>query len=302
MKFLFLTARAATKTGGPATRSPGPAVSWLKPVIGVCLVAAVMAAAIAWRIAGRPDSPSLLPVLLWQITVWLPWIGYFYVILLLVKRIDPLRNATVTSVAVHVLVALLVATTHLAWYWQVSDSVSPLKGLPNTKFGVFAFFFVFWFLIDLLLYLAVLVEQRRVQHVRPPAAAAAPSCGEGPAVPATGEPSAVTCKQFVVRQGRNRHVVRAEDIRWIEAQGYYAALHTESSSYLLRQSLATLENELDPSQFVRIHRSTIVNVSSIAALRNDKNGSVSVMLHDGARRRVSRAGYKVLKTRLPLPP
>ncbi len=302
MKFLFSTAPAGAKVTDPAARSSGLAWSPLKPVIGVCLLAAVMAGAIAWRVASRPGTPSLLPILLWQIAVWLPWIGYFYAIRLLTKRIDPLRDATLASVAVHVVAALMVATSHLVWYWQVSDSVSPLQGLPNTRFGVYAFFFVFWFLIDLLLYLAVLVAQRRVPQAPDAAAPGAQPGAEAPSAPVGGEANAASSKRFVVRQGRARHVVCVDDIRWIEAQGYYAALHTGSGSFLLRQSLAKLENELDPARFVRIHRSTIVNVASIAGLHNDRNGAVSVMLQDGGRRRVSRAGYRALKTRLPLPP
>lgn len=302
MKFLFSTAPAGAKTTDPAARSSGLAASPLKPVIGVCLLAAVMAAAIAWRVASRPGTPSLLPILLWQAVVWLPWIGYFYAVRFLTKRSDPLQNPTLAGIAVHVLAALLVAMSHLVWYWQVSDSVSPLKGLPNTRFGVYAFFFVFWFLIDLLLYLAVLVAQRRVPQAPGAAEPRAQPGGEAPSTQAGGAANAKSSKRFVVRQGRSRHVVCAEDIRWIEAQGYYAALHTGSGAYLIRQSLAKLANELDPARFVRIHRSTIVNIASIAGLHNDKNGAVSVILQDGGRRRVSRAGYRALKTRLRLPP
>jgi hypothetical protein len=302
VKFLFSTAPAGAKVTGPDARSAGFATSALKPVIGACLVAAIMAGAIAWRVASRPGTPSLLPILLWQTAVWLPWIGYFYAVRLLTKRIDPLQDATFAGVAVHVLAALVVATSHLVWYWQVSDSVSPLRGLPNTKFGVYAFFFVFWFLIDLLLYLAVLVDQRRVQQASKAAAPRAQPAGEVPSARPGGEANATSSKRFVVRQGRARHVVRADDIRWVEAQGYYAALHTGSGSYLIRQSLAKLESELESERFIRVHRSTIVNVGSIAGLRTDRNGAVTVMLTDGGRRRVSRAGYKALKTRLPQPP
>lgn len=292
MKFLFSTASAGTgdetaprRSGGAASSSP-----W-KPVIGVCLLAAVMASAIAWRVAGRPGAPSFLPILLWQAAVWLPWVGYLYAVRFLARRADLARDRTLSNVALHVLAALAVAVSHLAWYSQVSDFGSPLKGLPGTKFGVYAFFFVFWFLIDLLLYAAVLIAQDHAPAVPDSAAAGAPASGGAGPVPGD--------KRFVVRRGRTRHVVRAADIRWIEAQGYYAALHTESGSYLTRQSLAKLEGQLDPERFIRIHRSTIVNVGSIAGLRTDRNGAVTVELTHGGRRRASRSGYKALKDRLP---
>jgi hypothetical protein len=292
-KYIFSTISPGVKETEPAATPPGfDFAGPLKAALGICLLAAIMGSAIAWRVASRPDAPTLLPVLLWQMAVWLPWIGYFYAIKFLAKRIDPLRDATLANIAVHALAALLIATSHLAWYWQVSDIGSPLKGLPNTKVGVYAFFFVFWFLIDLLLYLAVLAGQVRREQYSP---AAASHQGSSTA------DSVTSSKQFVVRQGRARHVVRADDIRWIEAQGYYAALHTGSGSYLIRQSLAKLENELDPERFIRVHRSTIVNITSISGLQTGRNGAVSVMLTDGGRRRVSRAGYKYLKTRLQSP-
>ena len=293
MKYIFSTVSASTKDTEPAATPSGfDSAGPLKAVLGVCLLAATMGSAIAWRVASRPDAPTLLPVLLWQMVVWLPWMGYFYAIKSLAKRIDPLRDATLANIAVHALAAVLIATSHLAWYWQVSDIGSPLRGLPNTKFGVYAFFFVFWFLIDLLLYLAVLAGQVRREQESPAVAGDQPS--------GTAD-SVASSKKFVVRQGRARHVVRADDIRWIEAQGYYAALHTETGSYLIRQSLAKLENELDPERFIRIHRSTIVNIASISGLQTGRNGAVSVMLTHGGRRRVSRAGYKCLKTRLQRP-
>lgn len=292
MKFLFSTASARGSDDSAAVRPAAPtSASPFKPVVGVCLLAVVMAIAIAWRVAGRPGAPSYLPVLLWQVAVWLPWIGYFYAARMLAKRTGAPAKRPLSGIAVHVPAALAVAVTHLAWYWQVSDVISPLKGLPGTKFGVYAFFFVFWFLIDLLLYAAVLVAHGHA--VARPDAAAEYAGASGSAEPVNDD------KRFVVRRGRTRHVVRAADIQWIEAQGYYAALHTESGSYLTRRSLAKLEGELDPERFIRIHRSTIVNVGSIAGLTTDRNGAVTVELAHGGRRRASRSGYRALKARLP---
>jgi len=258
MKFQFSTASAGTgDSTAPRRSAESASASPWKPVIGVCLLAAIMASAIAWRVAGRPGAPSFMPVLLWQVAVWLPWVGYFYAAGFLARRADLARDRTLFSIFLHTLAALAVAVSHLAWYSQVSEFGSPLKGLPGTKFGVYAFFFVFWFLIDLLLYSAVLVAHG--YGVAAPDSEAA----SGTAEPVGGD------KRFVVRRGRSRHVVRAAEIRWIEAQGYYAALHTGSGSYLTRQSLAKLEGELDPERFIRIHRSTIVNVGNIAGLKTD---------------------------------
>ncbi|HZD53251.1 MAG TPA: hypothetical protein VE175_09395 [Woeseiaceae bacterium] len=194
--------------------APGlPLPAWARPVLGACLIAVLMGVAIAWRIADRSGAPGPVPILIWQSAVWLPWIGYFHLIRVLAGRRAPLRAPGFAGAALHGVLALAVAASHLLWYWKVSDLVSPLRGMPHTRFGVYAFFFVFWFLIDLLLYLAVLVAQpaRRRESSSPAASTAPPGRSE------TGR------KQFVVRRGRARYLVCEDEIAWIEAQGYYAA-------------------------------------------------------------------------------
>ena len=253
-------------------------------------LALVMSAAIGWRIAERPGAPALLPILAWQAAVWSPWIVYCPAIRRLAGlafSIPPLRRALV-----HGLAACAVAASHLAWYWQVSSVASPLAGLPDTKFGVYAFFFVFWFLIDLLLYAAVLFgfDGSRSREERSPAIA--------PPAPEPAAPARRFREHYEVRNGRRNHVVPVRNIQWIEAQGYYAALHTGSGTHLVRRSLAKLEQDLDPARFVRVHRSTIVNLANVTALETDRNGALTVCLADGGKRRASRAGARALQARL----
>jgi len=254
---------------------------FIRVLIGVCTIAAVMAVAITWRVAHRPDAPALLPIAGWQFLVWLPWVGYYYVVRYLVRRLGTYQDATLTGLVLHVFAALLVATTHLVWYWQASSLTSPFLGYPETRFGAYAFFFVFWFLIDLLLYWAVFSRPEKDIDVQEQSA------------------SSATTERFAVRTGRSQHLVRTADIHWIEAQGYYAALHTDDGSFLLRRSLTRLVDELDPDDFIRIHRSTIVNVKEVRGLTTSGSGSCSVMLADGTRRSASRSGQRKLRSVLP---
>ena len=249
---------------------------------GVVTVAVVMAAAIAWRVAHRPEAAAFLPILGWQLLVWLPWAGLYYAVRYLVRRLGTYQDARLTGLVLHVLAAILIASIHLAWYWQVSSHVSPFLDAPGTRFGVFAFFFVFWFLIDLLLYWAILLRPEPEQNTREQL-----------------ENSATT-ERYAVRKGGAQYLVRATDIRWIEAQGYYAALHTDDGSFLLRRSLTRLEDELDPENFIRIHRSTIVNVDHVNGLTTNDSGSCLVMLTDGTCRGVSRNGRRKLKEAMPV--
>ncbi|MEJ2274009.1 MAG: LytTR family DNA-binding domain-containing protein [Woeseiaceae bacterium] len=247
-------------------------------IAGVSTIAVVMAVAITWRVAHRPEPPSFLPILGWQFLVWLPWIGLYYVVRYLVRRLGTYQDATLVGLILHIPAAILIASIHLLWFWQVSSLTSPFLDAPHTRYGVFAFFFVFWFLIDLLLYWAILARPEPGQRAQESLA------------------SDATTDRFAVRKGRSQHLVRAADIRWIEAQGYYAALHTDSGSFLLRRSLTRLEDELDPGKFIRVHRSTIVNIDHVDGMTTNDSGSCLVMLADGKRRGVSRGGRRKLRS------
>jgi len=88
------------------------------------------------------------------------------------------------------------------------------------------------------------------------------------------------------------------DIDWVEAADYYACLHVGAKSHLLRQSMAELEQELDPRIFCRIHRSTIVNLRRVRALKVDDGGEYEVVLQDGQKLRLSRRFRKDLQARM----
>jgi hypothetical protein len=254
----------------------------IRVLIGVGTIAGVMAGAIAWRVAHRPDAPTLFPIIGWQILVWLPWVAYYYAVRYLVRRLGTYQDATLAGLVLHVLAALLIAISHLAWYWQVSSLTSPFLEADGTRYGVFAFFFVFWFLIDLLLYWAILARPEPEEDTH------------------EQKENSVTTERFAVRKGRSQHIVRTTDIHWIEAQGYYAVLHTDSGNFLLRRSLTRLEDELDPANFIRVHRSTIINVNHIHSLKTNDSGSQLVMLTDGKCRGVSRNGRRKLRSVVPL--
>lgn len=85
--------------------------------------------------------------------------------------------------------------------------------------------------------------------------------------------------------------VASDDVDWIEAAGDYVRLHVGQTSHLLRETMKGIEEQLDPGPFVRIHRSTIVNVERIRELRPHFNREYVVVLHDGTELKLSR-GYR----------
>lgn len=83
-------------------------------------------------------------------------------------------------------------------------------------------------------------------------------------------------------------VVSVDEIDWIEADDYYAAIHARGRRLLLRESLASLEGRLARGRFVRAHRSALVAVDRIVELRNDSGGGMTLVLRGGRAVPVSR--------------
>ena len=94
--------------------------------------------------------------------------------------------------------------------------------------------------------------------------------------------------RLTARTGSDIRIVPVEEVEWISAAGDYAELHTHSGTHLLRESMNSLEERLDPARFARIHRSRIVNLTRILELRGIENREYIVKLHDGSRHRSSR--------------
>jgi two-component system, LytTR family, response regulator len=98
-------------------------------------------------------------------------------------------------------------------------------------------------------------------------------------------------ERIAVRSGPRILFLRAADIDWIEAEGNYAGLRVGGKTHLLRDTMAALERKLDPRHFIRIHRSTIVNIDRILELHPLFQGEYEVRLRDGTRLTSSR-GYR----------
>ena len=88
------------------------------------------------------------------------------------------------------------------------------------------------------------------------------------------------------------------EIDWIEAADYYAALHVGTKTHLLRRSISDLEQDLDIDVFCRIHRSTMVNLERVQALKLGEDGEYRVVIRDGTELRLSRRYRKQLQCRM----
>jgi two-component system LytT family response regulator len=104
-------------------------------------------------------------------------------------------------------------------------------------------------------------------------------------------------ERLVISTPSSDVVIPIRDVDWISADDYYVQVHVGSQSYLLRESLNSLETRLDPARFVRVHRSAIVQIDRVRAVRTTSRGDEAV-LPDGSRVPVGRRRRAVLDDRL----
>ncbi|WP_243383320.1 LytR/AlgR family response regulator transcription factor [Geothrix alkalitolerans] len=137
---------------------------------------------------------------------------------------------------------------------------------------------------------AALAKARVLQATQP--AAPAPSATDLASAARQGRP----LERIVVKDGPKVTVVHLDRLDWIQAQDDYVLLRTEGRSLLKQQTLASLESQLDPNRFIRIHRSYILNLDRLVRIEQDSKEHRDAILRDGTTLPISRAGYQRLRT------
>ncbi len=93
------------------------------------------------------------------------------------------------------------------------------------------------------------------------------------------------------KDGSKVVVLDASDIEWIDAAGDYMCIHAGGKTHIIRETMKTLQQRLDPARFQRIHRSAIVNLSKVKELHPHSNGEYFIVLESGGELKLSRS-YK----------
>lgn len=124
--------------------------------------------------------------------------------------------------------------------------------------------------------------------------------GHPPPLPAAAlhraaRPVASHLDRVLVREGAKVHVVLAAAIDYVEAQDDTIVIHAGAARHRKQQTLAALEEQLDPGRFVRIHRTFLLNVERLERLERYAKDSHLAILRNGTRLPVSRAGYARLR-------
>jgi len=220
-------------------------------------------------------------VLLWQALSWLP----LFLFAVVLEAAPPARAAERVRAfhpLAHVGMSIAFAFVMTFWFKTASEWTSPYLGLQDTRFGVFAWFFIFWFFIQLLLYWVAIAFYGLLPE----------SLARLSGLTFTG---ATGPKKIVVKTGKISEVIDPSEILWVEAQDYYSVLHLKERQAWVKMTMGELEQILNPGQFVRVHRSTIVNVNFLARLEQTPGGKYLAILCDGKKRPISRQGWRALK-------
>lgn len=114
----------------------------------------------------------------------------------------------------------------------------------------------------------------------------------------SARPPAQYAERIVVRDGTRVHIIPVAKLDYAEAQDDYVGLCSEGKTHLKQQTISSLETALDPAQFVRIHRSYIVNLEKVTKIEPYSKDNHVVVLNNGAQLPVSRSGYARLRTLL----
>jgi len=102
-------------------------------------------------------------------------------------------------------------------------------------------------------------------------------------------------ERVVVKDRHKIHIIPVDQIRYIESMDDYVMIYTNDSRHMKQKTMKYFEAGLDPSNFVRIHRSFIVKVEEINEIQQYEKESYIVILHDKTKLKVSKTGYKNLK-------
>ena len=256
----------------PAAKGIGSTIKSKSVLLVITLSVFSLAMATAIYFKQRPVTPELpfTRVILWQLVLWVPLVLVLPAMQWVIRRYKrPLPLAAFM---------LLFLSLHYGWFVGMSSLISPYLEYPRTRYGVYPFFFIFWTLIDIFLLSALLLFLVNDKKKNPPSSGLEES--------------------LYVKKGNKGILIKPDEIYWIGANDYYSDIYTSKGRFLERKSLKALMQHLPAEQFIRIHRSTVVNLQAISEFRPISGLKAEVKLQDGHSRTVSRTYLKPLKERL----
>jgi two-component system LytT family response regulator len=119
--------------------------------------------------------------------------------------------------------------------------------------------------------------------------------GKAPAGVSSPAPTAESSDRVVLKTGNDLHFIRTADIIWVESQADFVKVHTTGTSQLVRETLQNLEQRVPAAKFLRIHRSSLVNLEHVKKVTPALYGDYTVLMSDNTILRLSRKNRGKLK-------
>ncbi|WP_411030006.1 LytR/AlgR family response regulator transcription factor [Spongiimicrobium sp. 3-5] len=232
-----------------------------------------MAALIYWKEDSFRNHVYFIEVLFWQIMIWLPWYFFIPIVEKGLKKVIA-KNGFLRYASIVVFFIVLIAL-HWAWFVFYSSFLSPYIDAPQSRYGVFQYFFIFWTLIDFVLLMAISAYFTLYKT--------------------KSETATIASTTIQVKRGNKKILLKFDSVYWISAEGYYALLYSDQGQFLLRRSLKDLIETLPNPQFIRIHRSAIININHLNEVQQSSKNGINAIMKDGKSHPVSRTYIKDLR-------
>ena len=252
------------------------------PMLVLALVLAIIQATLLWGYTGTDWLPAIID----GITTigWLAALAYLA--WFVVGQVSILQTNVITLVSGILL--------WIAGSFMVCDIMVRIAGIPYISFAsTIPFRLLFgiptWIAIILWYHLIVVKnpEAQEDEFIVPQAVKE-----EKP------EEQEETINRITVKDGSRIHIIKVDELLYIQACGDYTTLITPTGEYIKEQTMKYFERHLPSDNFVRIHRSTIVNVTQISRVELFGKETYQVLLKNGTKLWVSLTGYRLLKERL----
>lgn len=251
------------------------------PMLVLALVLAIIQATLSWGYAGADWLPAIIDGITtigwFAALAYLAWFVVGYVSILQTK---------VITVAARILL-------WIAGSFMICDIMVRIAGIPYISFAStipFRLLFGVPTWIAIILWYQLIVVKDPVQEEE----FIAPQAAEEEKPEAQEE----IIDRITVKDGSRIHIIKVDELLYIQACGDYATLVTPTGEYIKEQTMKHFEGHLPTNNFVRIHRSTIVNVTQISRVELFGKETYQVLLKNGTKLRVSLTGYRLLKERL----
>ena len=127
-------------------------------------------------------------------------------------------------------------------------------------------------------------------------AGTAPASAQAEALDALVTRKTAPLERILIRDREQVHVIAVEQVECIEAQGDYLAIHVDGKCHLKPQRISEIEEQLDATRFLRVHRSFIISLAHLQAIERPGPDRHAARLRSGKRVPISRSGYEKLRT------